>query len=217
MPAGFSTSPCLSRWTMVVSDIARPAYPVMAGLFLPQRVADLPGHVAGVVTHDERGETQHAIAAQGEIVVAVHVRPVLGRVHVMDAVYLDDEPGGLPHGVEPPAAAAANRAAAPAGRARAAGAAEQPGEVQLGKRLRAARDVIERGLDHRPARQPLVPRHDRRQVRDPDEPLLHPRGQHCLRARGRWPSTPPRPPVTARSASAAAAAADECRPPSRRE
>src|SRR5579864_8812941 len=26
MPAGFSTSPCLSRWTMVVSDIAQPAY-----------------------------------------------------------------------------------------------------------------------------------------------------------------------------------------------
>jgi hypothetical protein len=26
MPAGFSTSPCLSRWTMVVSDMARPAY-----------------------------------------------------------------------------------------------------------------------------------------------------------------------------------------------
>ena len=30
-PAGFSTSPCLSRWTMVVSDIARPAYLASAG------------------------------------------------------------------------------------------------------------------------------------------------------------------------------------------
>ena len=29
MRAGFSTSPCLSRWTMVESDIARPAYPVL--------------------------------------------------------------------------------------------------------------------------------------------------------------------------------------------
>src|SRR2546429_8953852 len=29
MPAGFSTSPCRSMWTMVVSDIARPAYPVL--------------------------------------------------------------------------------------------------------------------------------------------------------------------------------------------
>src|SRR5271154_1779181 len=31
MPRGFSTSPCLSRWTMVVSDIARSAYLLGSG------------------------------------------------------------------------------------------------------------------------------------------------------------------------------------------
>src|SRR5919108_3767370 len=31
MPAGLSTSPCLRRWTMVESDIARPAYLVRVG------------------------------------------------------------------------------------------------------------------------------------------------------------------------------------------
>jgi hypothetical protein len=48
--------------------------------------------------------------------------------------------------------------------------------------MRAARDVLERVPDHSPPRQPLVPRHDRGQVRYADESLLHPRRQHRLRA-----------------------------------
>src|ERR1700724_1198797 len=101
IPAGFSTSPCLSRWTMVESDIARPAYLVPVGQgsrsahVRPQRAADLPRDVPGVIPHDERGEAQDAVAAEGEIVVAVHVSPVLNGVYVIDAVHLDDEPGGL--------------------------------------------------------------------------------------------------------------------------
>src|SRR6185437_6319425 len=109
IPAGFSTSPCLSRWTMVTSDIARPAYLVQvrqgsrSGTGEPQRPPDLPGHVVAVVPHHECREAQHAIAVQGEIVVTVHVRPVLGRVQVMDPVHLDDQPGRLPAGIQPPA------------------------------------------------------------------------------------------------------------------
>jgi hypothetical protein len=100
----------------------------------------------------------------------------------MDAVHLDDEPGGLPHRVKPPAAAARVLALRLPIRLRQPVLAKQPGQVELGKRLRASRDVVERVLDHGPPRQPLVPRHHRRQILDPDQPLLHARGEYGLRA-----------------------------------
>src|ERR1035438_6864264 len=162
-PLGFSTWPCLSRWTMVVSDIARPAYLLVVRpgsryartgrrslTWRPQCVADRRRYVAGVVPHDEGGESQHPVAVQGEVVVTVHIGPVLRRVQVMDAVHLDDKPGGLPHRVEPPAAAARIVALGLPVRLRQPVLAEQPGQVELRKRLRAARDVIERVLDHGP-------------------------------------------------------------------
>src|SRR5690242_16852325 len=139
MPAGFSTSPCLSRCTMVESDIARPSLPSpgQTGIWIrharPQRGPDLSRHVAGVIPHDERGEAQDAVAADGEVVVAVHVRPVLGRVHVMATVYLNNEPRFLPYRVKPPAAARrVEPGCLPVGRGHPV-PADQPDEIQLGE------------------------------------------------------------------------------------
>ena len=77
MPAGLSTSPCLSRWTMVASDIARPAYPVPVrpGLDPPAR----PDRRPAPRRRPGGGRKRVGDAGQGGLVVRRGQEPGLER------------------------------------------------------------------------------------------------------------------------------------------
>src|SRR5215831_6137998 len=73
----------------------------LAGGWLAECGCDLTGDEVGLITYRERREPQYPVAADSEVVVAAHVGPPGGRLHMPEAVHLRDEPGVVPVGVEP--------------------------------------------------------------------------------------------------------------------
>jgi hypothetical protein len=119
-------------------------------------------------------EPQHGVPVDLEVVVPVHVVPVLLGIHVLAAVDLHDDPGVLPDGVQvAPFPGGVLADALPIGFGEVMRTDYQPGEVQFGQRLGPARDVAER-LGHELAPvQPLVSGNDTAQVAGPDQSLLN--------------------------------------------